>query len=217
MLAKVLLPRVFENMSMQEMRMLTAERSTLNTYLRGETIEVPPHSIGFLLEGFIKSHSLVEELITSPAALWPAQGNSSFLSQDGSGQPFILQFFIPYPFTHWCFTVSDFWLCVGYKSTSFSHQGASYYVETRARVLLIDMAPAQADNTLLRRKSSVLLRDQSSRSLAREHGSLLSWPEHQYKSHHRLPGQEIEDTQNLSAKAMHLSIYGSTVTFSPFS
>ncbi|XP_056696417.1 sodium/hydrogen exchanger 7 isoform X2 [Spinacia oleracea] len=186
-LAKVLLPRVFENMSMQEMRMLTAERSTLNTYLRGETIEVPPHSIGFLLEGFIKSHSLVEELITSPAALWPAQGNSSFLSQDGSG----------------------------YKSTSFSHQGASYYVETRARVLLIDMAPAQADNTLLRRKSSVLLRDQSSRSLAREHGSLLSWPEHQYKSHHRLPGQEIEDTQNLSAKAMHLSIYGSTVNVVP--
>nr|ACN66494.1 salt overly sensitive 1B [Chenopodium quinoa] len=183
-LAKVLLPRVFENMSMQDMRKLTAERSTLNTYLRGETIEVPSHSIGFLLEGFIKSHSLVEELITSPAALWPAQGNSSFLSQEG----------------------------FGYKSTSFLHQGASYYVETRARVLLIDMVPIQADNTLLRRKSSLLLHDQSSRSLnSRDHAGLLSWPENQYKSHQRLPdGQEIGDSQNLSAKAMRLSIYGST-------
>ncbi|XP_021727954.1 sodium/hydrogen exchanger 8-like [Chenopodium quinoa] len=183
-LAKVLLPRVFENMSMQDMRKLTAERSTLNTYLRGETIEVSSHSIGFLLEGFVKSHPLAEELIPSPAALWPAQGNSSFLSQEGSG----------------------------YKSTSFLHQGTSYYVETRARVLLIDMVPIQADNTLLRRKSSLLLHDQSSRSLSsRDHAGLLSWPENQYKSYQHLPdGQEIDDSQNLSAKAMRLSIYGST-------
>lgn len=187
-LAKVLLPRVYENMSMQDMRMLTAERSTLNTYLRGENIEVPPHSIGFLLEGFIKSHSLVEELITSPAALWPAQGNSSFLCQDGSG----------------------------YKSTSFLHQGTSYYVETRARVLLIDMAATPADSTLQRRKSSILLRDQSSRSLIRDHAGLVSWPENHYKSHQQLPdGKEIDDNQSLSAKAMQLSIYGSTVKDAP--
>lgn len=180
-LAKALLPQVFESMSMQDMRMLIAERSTLSTYLRGETIEVPPHSIGFLLEGFIKLQYLVEELITSPAALWPAQGNSSFLSQDGSG----------------------------YKSTSFSHRGTSYSVETRARVILIDMTALQADNTLQKRKS---FHDQSARSLTREHGSLLSWPEHQYKSHHQLPD---ENQNNLSTKAMQLSIYGSTIKDAP--
>nr|BAE95196.1 putative Na+/H+ antiporter [Suaeda japonica] len=187
-LAKVLLPRFFENKSMQDMRMLTAERSTLNTYLRGETIEVPPHSIGFLLEGFIKSHSLVEELITSPAPLFPAQGNSSFLNQNHNGS--------------------------GYnKSTSFSHQGASYYVETRARVLLIDMSQSQPESTLQRRKSSFLLPEQSARNLTnREHSGLLSWPENQYRSHQQLPtGQEIEESENLSAKAMQLSIYGSMV------
>nr|ACJ63441.1 salt overly sensitive 1 [Salicornia brachiata] len=188
-LAKVLLPRVFENMSMQDMRMLTAERSTLNTYLRGETIEVPPHSIGFLLEGFIKSHSLVEELITSPAPLWPAQGNASFLNQNGSG----------------------------YKSASFSHQGFSYYVETRARVLLIDMSQSQPESTLQRRKSSFLLPEQSARNLTnKEHSGLLSWPDTQYKSHQHLPvGEEIEDDENLSAKAMQLSIYGSMVKDAP--
>nr|AMK51995.1 Na+/H+ antiporter [Halogeton glomeratus] len=183
-LAKVLLPQVFEKLSMQDMRMLTAERSTLNTYLRDESVEVPPHSIAFLLEGFIKSHSLVEELITSPTVLWPAQGNASFLSQEGSG----------------------------YKATSFSHRGTSYYVETRARVLSIDMmAPVQADTTLQRQKSSFLLHDQSARSLIKGHSGLLSWPENQYKSHQHLPGtQEVDDDdQDLAAKAMRLSIYGS--------
>lgn len=215
-LAKVLLPRVYENMSMQDMRMLTAERSTLNTYLRGENIEVPPHSIGFLLEGFIKSHSLVEELITSPAALWPAQGNSSFLCQDGSGQSFLFLHILFFSLFFLIFVAhcAELWICSGYKSTSFLHQGTSYYVETRARVLLIDMAATPADSTLQRRKSSILLRDQSSRSLIRDHAGLVSWPENHYKSHQQLPdGKEIDDNQSLSAKAMQLSIYGSTVTF----
>ncbi|XP_057544357.1 sodium/hydrogen exchanger 8 isoform X1 [Amaranthus tricolor] len=188
-LAKVLLPQVFESLSLQDMRMLAAERSTLNTYLRGETVEVPPHSIGFLLEGYIKSHSFVEELITSPAVMWPARGNSSFLSQESSG----------------------------HKSTSFSHRGTSYSVETRARVILMDMATLQADSTLPKRKSSLSLHEQSSRSLTREHGSLLSWPEHHYNSHqHLADGKETDENRNnFSAKAMQLSMFGSTVRDAP--
>ncbi|KAK9749820.1 hypothetical protein RND81_02G152900 [Saponaria officinalis] len=183
-LAKILLPQVFESISMQDMRKLTAERSTMNTYLRDESIEVQGQSIGFLLEGFIKNHPLTSDLIASPAVLWPAKGNSSFLSQDGSG----------------------------YKSTSFSHQGSLYHVETRARVILFDMAAFYADNTLQSRKSSLLLRDQSSRSLARERGGLLSWPENYFITQHQGDDKETNvNKNNLSATAMQLSIYGSTV------
>ena len=196
--------------------MLAAERSTLNTYLRGETVEVPPHSIGFLLEGYIKSHSFVEELITSPAVMWPARGNSSFLSQESSGQWFIYSFHLYFPFSALFlgFITLDIWLCVGHKSTSFSHRGTSYSVETRARVILMDMATLQADSTLPKRKSSLSLHEQSSRSLTREHGSLLSWPEHHYNSHqHLADGKETDENRNnFSAKAMQLSMFGSTVT-----
>nr|AUS89387.1 putative sodium proton exchanger [Sesuvium portulacastrum] len=188
-LAKILLPQYFEKMSMQDLRVLIAERSSMNIYLSGETVEVPPQSIGFLLEGYLKTHSLTEELIMPPAALWPAQGNSSFLSQDGSA----------------------------YKSASFyyNHQGCSYYVETRARVIVFDIAAYHADKshkTLLRRKSSLLLHDQSTMSLTREHGGLVSWPENAQSEQHQQDEEDPdEDEHNLSAKAMQLSIFGSTV------
>uniref|UniRef100_A0A2P2LR88 SOS1 n=1 Tax=Rhizophora mucronata TaxID=61149 RepID=A0A2P2LR88_RHIMU len=77
-LAKLLLPLVFEPMAMQELRALMAERSTMTIYITGEIIEVPQHSIGFLLEGFIKAHGFQNELITPPAALFPSHANQSF-------------------------------------------------------------------------------------------------------------------------------------------
>ena len=84
-LAKLLLPQVFEKLPMQELRALVAERSVMTTYIRGETIEIPHHSIGFLLEGFIKAHGSQEELIASPAVLLPLQGNQSSQSMEISG------------------------------------------------------------------------------------------------------------------------------------
>lgn len=87
-LSKLLLPQIFEKMTMQEMRALIVERSVMNIYIRGETIEIPLHSVGFLLEGFIKAQGIQEELITSPAALLPSHGNSSFQSSGGSGKSF---------------------------------------------------------------------------------------------------------------------------------
>ena len=63
-------------MAMQDLRLLIAERSRIAAYVTGETIEVPPHSIAFLQEGFVKSHTY-EQLIKSPAALCPTDGDSS--------------------------------------------------------------------------------------------------------------------------------------------
>ncbi|KAF6168631.1 hypothetical protein GIB67_005243 [Kingdonia uniflora] len=80
--AKLLLPQVYEKMAMQELRTLVVERSVMNIYIRGETIEIPHHSIGFLLEGFVKTQ---EELITSPGVLLSSYGDLSFLSVETSG------------------------------------------------------------------------------------------------------------------------------------
>lgn len=71
-LAKLLLPEIFEKMSMQDLRVLVAERSMMSKYIRGETIEVPHQYICFLLEGFVKTSEGMNGLITSPAALFPA-------------------------------------------------------------------------------------------------------------------------------------------------
>lgn len=70
-------------MALQDLRALVADRSIMNLYIRGEAIEVPYHSIGFLLEGFIRTQG-AEELITSPAALLPLHG-ISFQNLEPSG------------------------------------------------------------------------------------------------------------------------------------
>ncbi|KAL4638076.1 hypothetical protein ACB092_03G124200 [Castanea dentata] len=180
-LVKVLLPQIFEKMEMQDLRALVAERSIMKPYLRGETIDIPHHSIGFLLEGFIKTQG-VEELITSPAALLPAHGSLSFQNLETSG-------------------------------SSFSHQGSSYQVETRARVIIFDMSALEADNALQQRSSLVPhSADHSHRPLSRELG-LMSWPENLYKRmrHKQSPDGIDRQANSLSAKAMQLSIFGSMV------
>ncbi|KAJ6324195.1 hypothetical protein OIU76_011489 [Salix suchowensis] len=84
-LAKLLLPRVFENMLMEELRVLVAKRSVIIVYMRGETIEVSHDSIGFLLEGLINAHGSQEESIASPAVLLPLQGDQSSQNMEISG------------------------------------------------------------------------------------------------------------------------------------
>ncbi|OVA16560.1 Cyclic nucleotide-binding domain [Macleaya cordata] len=152
-IAKILLPQIFEKMAMQELRSLVVELSDMNIYIRGEIIEIPPHSIGFLLEGFVRTHNDQQEMVTSPAVLLPSYGDLSFLSLETSGS----------------------------KAASFFHQGTSYEVETRARVIVIDMAAVEVDSTLQRRSSWVSTAAEPPRCLSREHGGLMSWPEHMYK------------------------------------
>lgn len=181
-LAKILLPQIFEKMSMQDLRVLISESSTMNTYLSGESVEVPSHSIGLLLEGFIKSHFPMEEIIAPPAVLWPGKGNLSCMSHEGSGY---------------------------YRSTSFSHHGVTYHVETRARVILFDMG-VQAG--ALQRPKSFLQHEKSTTSLVREHGGLLSWPENCFKSEqHQEDTRGMDEHVDLLGTAMQLSIFGSKV------
>nr|AQN76683.1 Na+/H+ antiporter [Populus euphratica]AQN76684.1 Na+/H+ antiporter [Populus euphratica] len=184
-IAKLLLPQVFEKMPMQELRALVAERSVMTTYLRGETIEIPHHSIGFLLEGFIKAHGFQDELIASPAVLLPPQGNQSFQKIGMSGA----------------------------QAASFSHQGSRYQVEARARVIIFDIAAFEADGALRRGSSSLVLGDHPHRYFTREHGGLMSWPENFYKPREREQnGVGTSRSENsLSVRAMQLSIFGSMV------
>ncbi|XP_048318425.2 sodium/hydrogen exchanger 8 isoform X2 [Ziziphus jujuba] len=187
-LAKLLLPQVFEKMGMQDLRALVAERSIMTTYIRGESIEVPYHSIGILLEGFIKTQSILEELITSPAPLLPSHKNQSSQNLERTAS----------------------------RGASFSHQSSHYLVETRARVIIFDIAALESDSKLQRRSSSFLRHsaDLPHRSFNKEHGGLMSWPENSYKARQHTEKSETVDQQkanSLSARAMQLSIYGSMV------
>lgn len=187
-LSKILLPQIFEKMSMHDMRALVAERSTMSIYISGERIELPHNFIGLLLEGFIKTQGTHEELITSPATLLPSYGDRSFQMAETSGV----------------------------NTASFSHQSSCYLVETRARVIVFDIAGFEANGSLQKRTSSLISHatDPPLRSPSREHGGLMSWPEHFYKprQHHEHPNDNDQQVNNLSARAMQLSIYGSMIT-----
>lgn len=104
---------------------------------------------------------------------------------------------------------------IGARAGSFSHQARWYQVETRARVIMFDIAAFDADRSLRRRPSSFLLypTEHPSRSLSREHGSLMSWPEHSsmLRGHHDLEGT-YQQENSLSTRAMQLSIFGSKVS-----
>ncbi|XP_034911297.1 sodium/hydrogen exchanger 8 isoform X2 [Populus alba] len=182
-LAKLLHPQVFEKMPMQELRVLVAQGSVITTYIRGETIEVPHHYLGFLLEGFIKAHGF-NELIASPAVLLPLQGNQSSQNIEISGS----------------------------QAASFSHQGSRYQVEARARVIFFDIAAFEVDGAL-RRSSSLASVDHSNRPLTREHGGLMSWPENFYRRRERKSNCEgtYRQANSLPARAMQLGIFGSMV------
>ncbi|XP_068469556.1 sodium/hydrogen exchanger 8 isoform X3 [Phaseolus vulgaris] len=188
-LSKLLLPQIFEKLAMQDLRALIAdpERSRMTIFIRGETIEIPHHSVALLLEGYLKTQGR-QELVTAPAALLPSPGNLSFQNLAGSA---------------------------GSKGDSFTHQGSFYLVETTARVILFDIPAPVADASLVRRSSSVLLHagDNPHRSFRRKHSGLMSWPEHFYKhnNHEQISAGIQRQTNSLSARAMHLSIYGSMI------
>ncbi|XAR48002.1 hypothetical protein NMG60_11030674 [Bertholletia excelsa] len=186
LLSKVLLPQVFEKMPMQEMRAMVAERSTITIYLSGETIEIPQHSIGFLLEGFVKKQGVHEELVTSPTALLPSGGDPSFFSSEMPGA----------------------------KQSNFFLQGSCYQVQTRARVIIFDIAAFEAHRPLQGRSPSIVSIDHHPpRTLSKRHSGLMSWPEHFYKArlHPYSPDEKGKQPKNLSARAMQLSIFGSMI------
>ncbi|KAM1102119.1 hypothetical protein ACFX13_011060 [Malus domestica] len=191
-LVKLFLPQIFEKMAMQDLRTLVAERSVMPIYIRGESFEIPYRSIGFLLEGFVKTQGVQEELITSPAPLFPSHGYQSFQNLETSGT----------------------------RGASFSHKGSSYLVETRSRVIIFDVAAFESDSALIRCSSSFIsngVDHHPHRSLPREHSGLMSWPEDIFKAKQQKQNPEGIDRQinSLSARAMQFSIYGSMVKVNP--
>nr|AHB86984.1 salt overly sensitive 1 [Boechera stricta] len=187
-LLKLLRPQIFEKVAMQELRALvSAESSKRTTYVSGESIEINYNNIGLLLEGFIKPVGIQEELIASPAALLPSNGNQSFHNSSEAS---------------------------GIMRVSFSQQATQYSVETRARAIIFNIGAFGADRTLHRRPSSLTpprssSSDQLQRSFRKEHKGLMSWPESIYKAKEQ---EEINRTAlSLSERAMQLSIFGSMV------
>ncbi|KAL3830717.1 hypothetical protein ACJIZ3_019519 [Penstemon smallii] len=184
-IAKLLLPQTFEKMTMQELRSLIAERSSMNIYIRGESFELLNHSVGFLLEGFIKVQGgQEEELLTAPAAILPHVDQNFRRSET-----------------------------LGARAGSFSQQVSLYQVETRARVFIFDMAGFEAGRTLQKRSSSIISHstDHPARSFVREHGGLMSWPEELFMSTHHDRDATGQQENNLSSRAMQLSMFGSMI------
>lgn len=101
------------------------------------------------------------------------------------------------------------------QGASFSHRGSSYLVETRARVIVFDVAAFEADSALIRGTSSFMSHavDHPHKSLSREHSGLMSWPEHFFKpkQQKQIPEEIDGQADSLSARAMQLSRYGSMV------
>lgn len=82
-IARLLLPQIFEKMAMHEIRVLVAERSTMNIYIKGEDIELEQNYIGILLEGFLKTRN--QNLITPPGVLLPSSTDLSLFGLESSG------------------------------------------------------------------------------------------------------------------------------------
>jgi len=103
----------------------------------------------------------------------------------------------------------------GIIAASFSHQGSGCQADTRVRVIIFDIVAFETNSGLHRRPSSLLSNsgDQPHRPLSKEHGNLMSWPEHFFKARqHKLNAEDTDYKANsLSAIAMQLSIFGSMV------
>lgn len=68
-LAKLLLPEVFEKVPLEGLRALIAENFSMTTFVREESIVIPENSTVFLLEGVLRSQQLPEVVVESPAVL----------------------------------------------------------------------------------------------------------------------------------------------------
>eukprot|EP01018_Ginkgo_biloba_P028675 Gb_12290 [translate_table: standard] len=184
--AKLVLPQQFEEMSMQELRVLVLERSTMHTFLTGEVIEILPYDVGIILEGFVKQESK-EESLAAPAALVPVNTEHHLAS-------------------------------AGSRQASLSHQGAWFHADTRSRIIIFDFSSIRNEGHLRRASGSFLSHSlRIPGRLSHEHEGLVSWPKKQYSSEQPSdktaikPGSNQGLSKRLSAKAMELSVFGSSM------
>nr|BAF41925.1 Na+/H+ antiporter [Phragmites australis] len=184
-IARLLLPQIFEKMAMHEIRVLIAERSTMNIYIKGEDIELEQNYIGILLEGFLKTKN--QNLITPPGVLLPSNTDLNLFGLESSAMNHI----------DYCYTAP------------------SYQVEARARIIFFEIGRVWETQPDLQRTVSLLAQThEPPRTLSKEHSGLLSWPESFRKSRgpHNVSFAEMRNQPgSLSARALQLSMYGSMI------
>lgn len=167
--AKLLIPRIFERITTHETRLLIAKGSTMKIYTKGEDIALEHNQIGILLEGLLKAEN--QNNIVSPGVLLPSNMDLELLGLQSSAMNLM----------------------------DHCYPANSYQVQARVRVIIFEAGRLLAEANLQR--SSPLL------TLSGEHGGLLSWPENSQES------TSLAATRNqqgsLSAKALHLGLYGS--------
>ncbi|XP_044330681.1 sodium/hydrogen exchanger 7 isoform X3 [Triticum aestivum] len=81
-IAKLLIPRVFERMTMQETRLLVSTGSAMNLYTKGEDIILEHNYIGILLEGTLKAEN--QNNIVPPGVLLPSSMDLELLGLQSS-------------------------------------------------------------------------------------------------------------------------------------
>ncbi|EMS63349.1 Sodium/hydrogen exchanger 7 [Triticum urartu] len=181
-IARILLPQIFEKMAIREMRVLISERSSMNVYIKGEAIELGHNYIGILLEGFLKTEN--RTLITAPAVLLPSNTDLNLFGLQSSAMNQI----------DYCYTAP------------------SYQVEARARAILFEMRRPDIDSDLQRSASLLSPALGPSRTQSKEHVGLLRWPESFRRSSGPGNASLAEirsQPGSFSARALQVSMYGS--------
>uniref|UniRef100_M8B3M8 Sodium/hydrogen exchanger 7 n=1 Tax=Aegilops tauschii TaxID=37682 RepID=M8B3M8_AEGTA len=181
-IARILLPQIFEKMAMREMRVLISERSSMNVYIKGESIELGHNNVGILLEGFLKTEN--RTLITAPAVLLPSNTDLNLFGLQSSAMNQI----------DYCYTAP------------------SYQVEARARAILFEMRRPDIESDLQRSGSLLSPALGPSRTQSKEHVGLLRWPESFPRSSGLGNASLAEirsQPGSFSARALQVSMYGS--------
>nr|CAL44986.1 putative Na/H antiporter [Cymodocea nodosa] len=185
-IAKLLLPLVFENLPLQEVQGLLNERSRMDTYVSGESIEIPHNSVCILLEGSLESQDAHRSLIASPAVLLPSNVAPSFLNLESSGT-------VP---------------------ASCCHRGNSYMVEAIARVVRFEIGANERRSPPQWRQSLCMPQSVGPQRLpVREQCGLLSWPENlqRARSHPQVLNAYGHQANNMSARGTGLHNFRSMV------
>ncbi|XP_078441109.1 sodium proton exchanger, putative (NHX7) (SOS1) isoform X3 [Wolffia australiana] len=180
--AKLLLPMVFEKLSLQDLRVLIAEKSTMKIYIRGEVMELRHNSVCILLEGFVKAQGSHLDLIGAPAVLLSPYANLSTLNLRSTGG--VLE--------------------------GAMQRARAFGMETRARVVVFEMGVAfEGDKAAMQRQPSWDLARTMSNE---RHSGMLCWPEQSYGIKTTQPTSDQEKrARAFSAKALELGFFGGSM------
>ncbi|CAM0909401.1 unnamed protein product [Alopecurus aequalis] len=150
--AKLLIPRIFERITTHETRLIIAKGSTMNTYTEGEDIVLEHDQIGILLEGLLKAEN--QNNITSPGVLLPSNMDLELLGLQSSAMNRM---------DHCCLA-------------------NSYQVQAGARVIIFEAGRLLAEANLQRGSPLLSLTLQQPGTVSGDHSGLLSWPESSQES-----------------------------------